>query len=173
LVWRSASVTLVGARRVLTDAMWAELEPLLPDRTPQRGGRWRDHREVVEAIIWRFRAGASWRDLPADFPPFTTVWERFDVWSKNGIWDEVLRQLQGRAHAVGELEWTVSVDSTVARAHQHAAGARRASIDEQPGDVTPHEGSEGAGSDTGTDTGTDEQVTGGWIESQESVARTC
>jgi transposase len=124
-----ARVWFMGTRRVLSDEMWAQLEPLLPDRRPRRGGRWRDHREVVEAIIWRFRAGSPWRDLPEDFPPFTTVWERFDAWSSNGTWDEVLRRLQGQAHAVGELEWTVSVDSTIARAHQHAAGARRASIE--------------------------------------------
>jgi transposase len=135
--------------------MWVELEPLLPDRTPRRGGRWRDHREVIEAIIWRFRTGSPWRDLPEDFPPFTTVWGRFDVWSSNGIWDEVLHQLQGHAHAVGELEWTVSVDSTIARAHQHAAGARRSSIDHVEGVVA------------------DDGDTGGEIELQGSVARAC
>ena len=118
-------------RRVLTDEMWAELEPLLPERKPQRGGRWRDHREVLEGIIWRFRTGSPWRDLPEEFGPFQTVWERFDTWSKDGLWDQILAVLQGQAYAVGELEWTVSVDSTVARAHQHAAGARRADTDAQ------------------------------------------
>jgi transposase len=105
--------------------MWARLEPLLPDRGPHRGGRWRQHREVVEAIIWRFRTGSPWRDLPGELPPWQTVWYRFDRWSKDGTWDAVLHELQGQAQAVGELEWTVSVDSTIARAHQHAAGARR------------------------------------------------
>ena len=65
LVVLVVSMSVMGTRRVLTDEMWAELEPLLPDRTPRRGGRWRDHREVVEAIIWRFRTGSPWRDLPA------------------------------------------------------------------------------------------------------------
>lgn len=112
-------------RRVLTDQMWARLEPLLPDRTPRQGGRWRDHREVVEAIIWRFRTGSPWRDLPEDFPAWQTVWWRFNRWSKDGTWDSVLTALQGQVQAAGELEWVVSVDSTIARAHQHAAGARR------------------------------------------------
>lgn len=112
-------------RRVLTDEMWARFEPLLPDRTPRRGGQWRDHREVLEAIIWRFRTGSPWRDLPADFPSWQTVWWRFDRWAKNGTWDRVLTQLQGEANAAGDLEWVVSVDSTIARAHQHAAGAPR------------------------------------------------
>jgi transposase len=112
-------------RRVLTDEMWERLEPLLPDRTPQRGGQWTDHREVVEAIIWRFRTGSPWRDLPVGFPPWQTVWWRFDRWSKDGTFDRVLGELQGFAHATDELEWVVSVDSTIARAHQHAAGASR------------------------------------------------
>jgi transposase len=64
----------VETRRVLTDQMWAQLEPLLPDRTPKQGGQWRDHREVVEGIIWRFRTGSPRRDLPEDFPAWPTVW---------------------------------------------------------------------------------------------------
>lgn len=115
-------------RRVLTGGMWDQLEPLLPDRSPKRGGRWREHREVVEAIIWRFRTGSPWRDLPEDFPAWQTVWWRFDRWSKDGTWDRVLSELQGQTQAAGELEWVVSVDSTIARAHQHAAGARRAAL---------------------------------------------
>lgn len=113
-------------RRVLTDEMWARIEPLLPDRTPKRGGQWRDHRDVLEAIIWRTRTGSPWRDLPADFPSYQTVWWRFDRWAKDGTLDRVLTALQGQAQAAGEVEWVVSVDSTIARAHQHAAGAPRA-----------------------------------------------
>jgi len=115
----------MSERRVLSDEMWARLEPLLPDRAPRRGGQWTDHREVVEAIIWRFRTGSPWRDLPAGFPPWQTVWWRFDRWAKDGTFDRVLAELQGFAQAADELEWVVSVDSTIARAHQHAAGARR------------------------------------------------
>jgi transposase len=110
---------------VLTDQMWDRIEPLLPDRTPRRGGRWGEHRVVLEAICWRLRTGSPWRDLPPEFPAWQTVWWRFDLWSKDGTWDKILTGLQGQAHAVAGLEWTVSVDSTVARAHQHAAGARR------------------------------------------------
>ena len=116
----------MGTRQVLTDDMWARLEPLLPDRTPRRGGRWIDQRDVVEAIIWRLRTGSPWRDLPADLPAWQTVWYRFDRWAKDGTWDAVLTALQGQAAVAGELEWVVSVDATIARAHQHAAGAPRA-----------------------------------------------
>jgi transposase len=79
---------------------------------------------VVEAICWRFRTGSPWRDLLADFPAWQTVCWRFDRWSKDGRWDRILTTVEGDAHAAAELEWLVSVDSTVARAHQHAAGAR-------------------------------------------------
>lgn len=112
--------------QVLSDQMWARIEPLLPDRgRPCRGGRWSDHRQIVEAICWRFRTGSPWRDLPTSFPAWQTVWWRFDRWAKDGTWDRILTELQGEAHAADELEWVVSLDSTIARAHQHAAGARR------------------------------------------------
>lgn len=111
--------------QLLSDEMWARVEPLLPDRTPKQGGRWTDHRPVLEAICWRFRTGSPWRDLPAEFPAWQTVWWRFDRWTKDGTWDRVLAKLHGDAHAAAELHWLVSVDSTVTRAHQHAAGARR------------------------------------------------
>ena len=115
----------MSRRRVLSDQIWARIEPLLPDRRqPRRGDRWIDQRQVVEAICWRFRTGSPWRDLPTDFPAWQTVWWRFDWWAKDGTWDRILIELQGEAHAAGELEWVVSADSTIARAHQHAAGAR-------------------------------------------------
>ena len=85
-------------RTVLTDEMWERLEPLLPNRTPRRGGQRTDHREVLEAIICRFRTGSRWRDLPAGFPPWQTVWWRFDRWSEDGTSDRVLVELQGFAH---------------------------------------------------------------------------
>lgn len=132
--------------QLLDDDMWARIEPLLPDRTPRRGGRWRDHRLVVEAICWRLRTGSPWRDLPSAFGAWQTAWYRFDLWAKDGTWDEILAVLQGEAHAVAELEWVVSVDSTVARAHQHAAGARRVAVLDAA------------------------ESTGGSVESQESAA---
>ena len=109
----------------MTDRMWAQLEPLLPDRSPRRGGQWREHREVVEAIIWRVRTGSPWRDLPEDFPAWQTVWWRFDRWSRDGTWDRVLTALVAEADARGVLDWTVAVDSTINRAHQHATNTKR------------------------------------------------
>ena len=71
------------------------------------------------------RTGAPWRDLPERFGPWQTVYERFARWEADGTWARLLEQVQVRDDSVGAVEWTVSVDSTINRAHQHAAGARK------------------------------------------------
>ena len=76
-------------------------------------------------MLWRLRTGAPWRDLPERYGPWQTVYRRFAQWEKDGTWARLLQEVQVRHDAVGAVEWTVSVDSTVARAHQHAAGARK------------------------------------------------
>jgi putative transposase len=78
-----------------SDEMWARIESLLPDRAPRRGGRWSDHRPVVEAISWRYRTGSPWRDLPRDSLPGRQSGGDSTVWAKNGTWDRVLLELQG------------------------------------------------------------------------------
>ena len=103
--------------------MW--LEPLLPDRTPRRGGQWRDHREVLEAIAWRYRTGSPWRDLPAKFGPWQSVYDRHVRWSRDGTYDRILAAAHTAADAVGELDWLVAADSSLMRVHQHGATARR------------------------------------------------
>jgi len=80
---------------------------------------------VIEAIAWRYRTGSPWRDLPETFGPWQTAWKRLDRWARDGTWDRVLTAVQADADAAGELDWVASVDSSVMRAHQHAAGARR------------------------------------------------
>ena len=111
---------------VVSAEAWALIEPLLPSSTGKRGGRWRDHREVLEAIAWRYRTGSPWRDLPAELGPWQTVWHRHNQWARDGTWDRILFAAQGDAEAAGELEWVVSLDSSIMRAHQHAAGAQPA-----------------------------------------------
>jgi transposase len=111
-------------RDVISDEAWAFIAPLLPSSDGKRGGQWRDHRQVLEAIAWRFRTGSPWRDLPARFGPFQTVWKRHNRWSADGTYDRLIAAAQARADAAGELDWLVAVDSTIVRAHQHAAGAR-------------------------------------------------
>jgi transposase len=90
-----------------------------------RGGRWRDHRQVLNAILWKLRTGAPWRDLPERYGPWKTAHERLRKWTADGTWDRVLAEVVVKDDAVGHVEWTFSIDSSSIRAHQHAAGARK------------------------------------------------
>ncbi|WP_327110879.1 IS5 family transposase [Streptomyces sp. NBC_01341] len=114
----------MAGRGELTDAAWERIEPLLP-QVDGRGRPWRDHRQVVNGVLWRLRTGAPWRDLPDRYGPWQTVYERFARWEADGTWVKLLEHVQVRDDAVGRVEWTVSIDSTINRAHQHAAGARK------------------------------------------------
>jgi transposase len=136
-------------RGELADEAWARIAPLLPENG-RRDGRWRNHREVVNGILWKLRTGAPWRDLPERYGPWQTCYDRFVRWRRDGTWDRLLAHTQIRSAAVGEVEWVMSVDSTVARAHQHAAGARRwpSERDAKRGSSTPwtrRSGEAGAG----------------------------
>ncbi|MBO2445348.1 IS5 family transposase [Actinomadura nitritigenes] len=109
----------------LTDAQWALLEPLLPvGAKPGRPVVW-SKRHLIDGIRWRVRTGVPWRDLPTRFGPWQTVYGLFRRWQRDGTWARIVKGLQAHADAVGLICWEVSVDSTVCRAHQHAAGARR------------------------------------------------
>ena len=112
-------------RGELTDEQWARLEPLLPPQKPRTGCPNRDHRQLLNGMLWIKRTGAPWRDLPERYGSWKTVWSRFYRWSKSGVWDRVLEALCKQADEAGELSWDVHfVDSTIVRAHQHAAGAK-------------------------------------------------
>jgi transposase len=108
----------------LSDAAWARIEPLMPSSEGLRGRPFRDHRQVVEGVVHRFRTGVPWRDLPERFGPWQTVWKRHHRFCTDGTWDRLLAIVQSDADAAGDLVWEVSVDSSVVRAHQHSAGAR-------------------------------------------------
>ena len=69
---------------VLTDELWAVIEPVLPSDVGRRGQRWSDHRMILEGVAWRYRVGAPWRDLPSEFGPWQTVWKRHHRWSLDG-----------------------------------------------------------------------------------------
>ncbi|GCD96097.1 transposase [Embleya hyalina] len=108
-----------------SDVQWARIEPLLPDRLPRRGSRWRDHREVIDAIAFKFRAGTPWMDLPSEFGSWKGAHNRLRRWAADGTWDRVFTALPAQADADESPDWAVAVDSTIVRAHQHAAGARQ------------------------------------------------
>lgn len=117
-------VTRVG---VISDEFWAVVEPLMPSHEGKPGRRFSDHRLILEGIAWRFRTGSPWRDLPAEFGPWQTVWKRHHRWSLDGTCDEVFAHVAAvfgvDAEVAEDIEKLLSVDSTNVRAHQHSAGA--------------------------------------------------
>ena len=113
---------------VLTDAQWARVEPLMPSSDGQRGRPFRDHRQVIEGIGYRLRTGVAWRDLPESFGPWQTIWKRHKRFSTDGTWDRIHARLVSEADAAGAVEWNVSVDSTINRAHQHATTLSRVEV---------------------------------------------
>ena len=111
----------------LTDVQWERLKPLLPPEKPRTGRPNHDHRTIINGILWIDRTGAPWKDLPERYGPVGTVSSRFYRWRKAGIWQGILEALQARADRQGRVDWSLHfVDSTIVRAHQHAAGARKA-----------------------------------------------
>lgn len=110
---------------LLTDVQWARIESLMPSSNGQKCRPFRDHRQVVEGIIYRFRTGIAWRDLPGSFGPWQTVWKRHHRFSLDGTWDRIHARLVSEADAAGDVVWDVSVDSTINRAHQHATTLAR------------------------------------------------
>jgi len=116
----------VSRDSVLTDGQWARIQPLLPSSDGRRGRPFRDDRRVVEGIIYRYRCGIAWRDVPGGFGPWQTIWKRHRRYSDDGTWDKILAELLTVADSRGEVDWSVSVDSTVNRAHQHGTNLPRA-----------------------------------------------
>ena len=105
-------------RLCLNDAQWAKVEAFLSSERG-RGRPSQNDRMFVEAVLWWQRTGVPWRDLPSDFGPWKTVFNRFDRWSCNGKWQRLHKVLQTDV----DDEWH-SLDSTINRAHQHAAGGK-------------------------------------------------
>lgn len=104
----------------LQDAEWARIEGLLPGRVGHVGGTARDNRRFVEAVLYRYRAGIPWRDLPERFGDGTLVHRRFSRWATGGVWARVFAALSADA----DNEYAM-LDATIVRAHQHSAGARK------------------------------------------------
>ncbi len=111
--------------QMLSDAQWELIAPMLPTRTGRQGRPFSDARTMVEAIIKRYRCGIAWRDLPEVYGPWQTVWTWHRRMAAEGTWDTVLTKLTAAADAQGLVDWSVSVDSTIARAHQHATNTTR------------------------------------------------
>ena len=104
----------------LTDGQWRVIEPLLPPERGRPGRPSRGNRTMVNAILWVHRTGSPWRDLPQAYGPWRSAWTRFDRWARSGVWQRALERLARRRDC-----WVYMIDSSIARAHQHASGARR------------------------------------------------
>jgi transposase len=109
-------------RHEIKDEDWERIRDLLPGKAGDPGVTAKDNRLFVNAVLWIAKTGAPWRDLPERFGNWNSVWKRFDRWAKKGVWGRVFLALQDP-----DLEWLL-FDSTVVRAHQHAAGARGGNI---------------------------------------------
>lgn len=105
----------------LTEEQWARILPLLPPERGRTGRPAKDNREMVESILWIARTGAPWRDLPPERGPWSSVYTRFRRWSKDGTLQKVMEALKEQDPDAPEAR---IIDSTIARAHQHAAGGK-------------------------------------------------
>jgi len=106
-------------RHTISDKDWERLQDLLPGQAGDPGVTAKDNRLFVDAVLWIAKTGAPWRDLPARFGQWNSVWRRFDRWAKKGVWQRVFEVLQDP-----DLEWLI-LDSTIIRAHPCAAGAEK------------------------------------------------
>jgi transposase len=106
-------------RHAISDEQWERIKDLLPGRPGTPGRPAEDNRLFVDAVLWIGKTGAPWRDLPERFGDWNNAWRRFDRWARKGIWQKAFEALQDP-----DLEWLI-LDSTIIRAHPHAAGAKK------------------------------------------------
>lgn len=107
------------SRYALRDDQWERIKELLPGREGHVGVTARDNRLFVDAVLYRYRAGIPWRDLPERFGDFRVVHLRHSRWSKSGVWERIFKALSQDP----DNEY-VMIDSTIVRAHQHSSGAK-------------------------------------------------
>lgn len=124
------------ARYELTDEQWRLLAGLLPKQG--RGGRWLDHRTMLNGMLWILRSGAPWRDLPERYGKWQSVNHRFNRWRRDGTFERVLKALKIRLDKQGKIDWDLwLVDGTSIRASRAAAGARKKSTRATGSNRTP------------------------------------
>ena len=107
------------ARRELRDDQWKKIKDLLPGKKADPGRTARNNRKFIDAILWIARTGAHWRELPSSFGSWNSVFQRYNRWSKAGVWERLFAALSDDP----DFEYLM-IDSTIVRAHQHSAGAK-------------------------------------------------
>ncbi len=110
-------------RKLLRDDQWERIKDLLPGKASDRGVTAKDNRLFVEAVLWIARTGSPWRDLPPALGNWHATYTRFSRWGKKGVWQRVIKAVSNDV----DLE-ALFIDSTVVRAHQHAAGAQKKQV---------------------------------------------
>lgn len=111
---------MAQTRYALTDEQWAQIADTLPGRDGSVGVTAKNNRRFVDAVVYKFRTGIPWRDLPERFGHWHRIYVRFNRWSKKGIWKQIFEHLSGDPNN----EYAM-LDSTVVRAHRNASGARK------------------------------------------------
>ena len=106
-------------RRELSDEQWRRIGHLVPGKNGDKGRRGKDNRLFIDGVLWLARAGAPWRDLPPVFGKWNSVFQRFRRWAMKGVWERIFQALVENP----DFEYLI-IDSTIVRAHQHAAGAK-------------------------------------------------
>jgi transposase len=116
-------------RYALHDDQWDRIKDFLPGREGHVGGTAADNRLFVEAVLFRFRAGIPWRDLPGRFGDWKIVYQRFNRWSKSGVFERIFKML-----ASDHDNEYMMIDATIVRAHQHSAGAQKKTANKRSAD---------------------------------------
>lgn len=106
-------------RHSLRDDQWDRIKDALPGKPEDPGRTGKDNRLFIEAVMWIAKTGAPWRDLPTEYGKWSNVHKRFMRWAKKGVWQMIFNTLAVDA----DTEWLM-IDSTIVRAHQHAAGSK-------------------------------------------------
>ena len=110
----------MSKRYALRDDQWNRIKDLLPGRQETVGVTAKDNRLFIDAVLYRYRAGIPWRDLPERFGDFRVIHTRHSRWAKTGVWKRIFEDLAKDS----DNEYAM-IDSTIVRAHQHSAGAQK------------------------------------------------
>lgn len=116
-------------RYEISDDDYARIEPMLSGKPGDPGRNADDNRRFINAVLWIARTGAPWEDLPERYGKANTAFQRFNRWAKKGRWQAIFEALQEP-----DLEW-IMLDTSVVRAHQHAAGQKKATLRPKPSDA--------------------------------------
>lgn len=120
---------VIRDRFVISDAAWERVAPILPGKSGDRGVTAKDNRRFLEAVLWRVRTGLPWRDLPADFGNWNSVFQRFRRWVHAGVFERIFERWSGDP----DFEYAL-IDGTIVTAHQKASGAKGGRIIRLSGD---------------------------------------